>query len=78
MVWPAAYQPPQAVSGSPRVASAANFGSPVSPGGLAPGYVGLRQINARVPDVATITGHVPVVVAAPGGYASNPVTIWVE
>jgi uncharacterized protein (TIGR03437 family) len=46
--------------------------------GLAPGYVGLWQINARVPDVATITGQVPVVVVAPGGYASNSVTIWVE
>jgi uncharacterized protein (TIGR03437 family) len=38
----------------------------------------LWQINARVPDVATITGQVPVVVVAPGGYASNSVTIWVE
>jgi uncharacterized protein (TIGR03437 family) len=46
--------------------------------GLAPGYVGLWQINARVPAVATITGQVPVVVVAPGGYASNAVTIWVE
>jgi uncharacterized protein (TIGR03437 family) len=46
--------------------------------GLAPNYVGLWQINARVPDVATVTGQVPVVVVAPGGYASNAVTIWVE
>jgi uncharacterized protein (TIGR03437 family) len=46
--------------------------------GLAPGYVGLWQINARVPDVAAITGQVPVVIVAPGGCASNAVTIWVE
>jgi len=46
--------------------------------GLAPNYVGLWQINARVPDVATVTGQVPVVVVAPGGHASNAVTIWVE
>jgi uncharacterized protein (TIGR03437 family) len=46
--------------------------------GLAPGYVGLWQINARVPDVASITGLVPVVIVAPEGYASNAVTIWVE
>jgi uncharacterized protein (TIGR03437 family) len=46
--------------------------------GLAPGYIGLWQINARVPDVAAITGQVPVVIVAPGGYASNAVTIWVE
>jgi uncharacterized protein (TIGR03437 family) len=46
--------------------------------GLAPGYVGVWQINARVPDVPTVTGQISVVVVAPGGYASNAVTIWVE
>jgi uncharacterized protein (TIGR03437 family) len=46
--------------------------------GLTPGLVGLWQINARVPDVATITGQIPVVIVAPGGNASNAVTIWVE
>jgi uncharacterized protein (TIGR03437 family) len=46
--------------------------------GLAPGYVGLWQINARVPDVASITGQMPVVIVTSEGYASNAVTIWVE
>jgi uncharacterized protein (TIGR03437 family) len=46
--------------------------------GLAPGYVGVWQINALVPDVATVTGEISVVVVAPGGNASNAVTIWVE
>jgi uncharacterized protein (TIGR03437 family) len=47
--------------------------------GLTPSCVGLWQINARIPDVDTITGGlVPVVVVANGGYASNAVTIWVE
>ena len=46
--------------------------------GLAPGYVGLWQVNVRVPDVASITGLVPVVIVAPEGNASNAVTIWVE
>jgi uncharacterized protein (TIGR03437 family) len=46
--------------------------------GLAPGYVGVWQINALVPDVATVTGQISVVVVAPEGYASNAVTIWVE
>ena len=46
--------------------------------GLGAGYVGLWQINARVPDVASITGQVPVVIVTPEGYASNAVTIWVE
>ena len=46
--------------------------------GLAPGYVGLWQIDARVPDAASIPGLVPVVIVAPWGFASNAVTIWVE
>lgn len=62
---------------APRVFSG-NEEAAVEFSGLAPGYAGLWQINARVPDVATITGQVPVAVVAPGGYASNAVTIWVE
>jgi uncharacterized protein (TIGR03437 family) len=46
--------------------------------GLAPGFAGLWQIDALVPDMPSITGEVPLVVVAPGGYASNAVTIWVE
>jgi len=45
--------------------------------GLAPDYVGLWQVNARIPDVAGITGQVPVVLVAPEGNASNAATIWV-
>ena len=51
---------------------------PVEFSGLAPGFVGLWQINALVPDVPTVTGQVSLVVVAPNGYASNAVTIWVE
>jgi uncharacterized protein (TIGR03437 family) len=46
--------------------------------GLAPGFAGLWQIDALLPDAASITGEAPLVVVAPGGYASNGVTIWVE
>ena len=46
--------------------------------GLAPGYVGLWQVNAAMPDVASITGEVPIVVVAPEGNASNAATIWVQ
>ena len=46
--------------------------------GLAPGYVGLWQINARIPDATSLTGQVPLVVVAFDGNASNAVTLWVE
>lgn len=62
---------------SPRV-FIGNEEATVKFSGLAPGYVALWQVNAQVPDVDTITGQVPVVIVAPGGYASNAVTIWVE
>ena len=45
--------------------------------GLAPGYVGLYQVNAQVP-AGSATGHeVPVVVSI-GGVDSNAVTIAVQ
>jgi uncharacterized protein (TIGR03437 family) len=45
--------------------------------GLAPGLVGLYQINVQVPDGATTGDAVPVVVTV-GGNASNTVTIAVQ
>jgi len=45
---------------------------------MAPGDAGVWLITAQVPDLAPTTGQVPVVVIAPGGYASNAVTIWVQ
>jgi uncharacterized protein (TIGR03437 family) len=50
--------------------------------GLVPGFVGLFQVNARVPDAAPIGQDVPVslTVTAPSGDAqtSNTVTIAIE
>jgi uncharacterized protein (TIGR03437 family) len=46
--------------------------------GLTPGLAGLWQINAHVPDAASIAGQMPVVVLAAGGFASNAVTMWFE
>jgi minor extracellular serine protease Vpr len=49
----------------------------VSFSGLAPGYVGLYQVNARVPAGLTAGLAVPVVISMQGA-ASNTVTIAVE
>jgi len=45
--------------------------------GLAPGYVGLYQVNAQVPAAAPAGSSVPVVVSM-GGIDSNPVMIAVQ
>ena len=48
--------------------------APVQWAGLAPGYVGLYQVNAQVPATAPAGTAVPVVVSI-GGISSNTVTI---
>jgi uncharacterized protein (TIGR03437 family) len=45
--------------------------------GLAPGYVGLYQVNAQVPQGVAAGDGVPVIVSI-GTAASNPVTISVR
>ena len=45
--------------------------------GLAPGFVGLYQVNALVPAGAGAGGAVPVTISM-GGVASNTVTIAVH
>ena len=45
--------------------------------GMAPGYVGLWQINAQIPQTVTPGNAVPLVVTA-GGATSNTVTIAVQ
>ncbi|MBI2815557.1 MAG: hypothetical protein HYX72_01315 [Acidobacteria bacterium] len=45
--------------------------------GMAPGFVGLWQINAEVPQNVTPGPAVPLVITA-GGVSSNTVTIAVE
>jgi uncharacterized protein (TIGR03437 family) len=51
-----------------------NVSANVSFSGLAPGYVGLYQVNALVPASVTAGGAVPVVVSI-GGVSSNTATI---
>ena len=45
--------------------------------GMAPGFVGLWQINAEVPQSVTPGNAVPLVISA-GGVSSNTVTIAVQ
>ena len=45
--------------------------------GMAPGYVGLWQINAQIPQTVTPGNAVPLVIAA-GGVSSNTVTVAVQ
>ncbi|MCX6616678.1 MAG: hypothetical protein NTZ98_11360, partial [Acidobacteria bacterium] len=49
----------------------------VSYSGLAPGFVGLYQVNAQVPANAPSGTAVPVVVNV-GGVASNAVTLAIQ
>ncbi|MFN7992418.1 MAG: hypothetical protein U0Q18_02385 [Bryobacteraceae bacterium] len=51
--------------------------APVSFAGLAPGWVGLYQVNVQVPANAPTGGNVPVVLSV-GGVLSNQVTMAVE
>ena len=45
--------------------------------GLAPGFVGLYQVNARVPATSATGPSVPVVISI-GGVQSNTVTMAVQ
>lgn len=49
----------------------------VSYSGLAPGFVGLYQVNAQVPANSPVGAAVPVVVSV-GGVASNAVTVAIQ
>jgi uncharacterized protein (TIGR03437 family) len=49
----------------------------VSFSGLAPGYVGLYQVNALVPEGSAVGSAVPVTISI-GGVSSNAVTIAVQ
>ena len=44
--------------------------------GMAPGFVGLWQINVRIPDQSYIAGQVPVFVVK-DGIESNQISVWV-
>jgi uncharacterized protein (TIGR03437 family) len=59
------------------VASIGGIRAPVTFSGLAPGFVGLYQVNVQVLDNAPSGDAVPVVVTL-GGASSNTVTIAVQ
>ena len=45
--------------------------------GLAPGFVGLYQVNVQIPDTAPSGAAIPIVLAI-GGFTSNPATIAID
>jgi uncharacterized protein (TIGR03437 family) len=49
----------------------------VSFSGLAPGFVGLYQVNVQIPDSAPSGAAIPIVLAI-GGFNSNPATIAID
>ena len=61
----------------PVTATIGGVNAAVSFAGLAPGFVGLYQVNARVPEAVVPSAAVPVVITQ-DGIASNTVTIAVE
>ena len=78
---PASGAPPSANplpnSISPPAVTIGGVPARVSFSGLAPGFVGLYQINAQAPDNAPTGSAVPVVVSV-SGVSSNTVTIAVQ
>jgi len=45
--------------------------------GLAPGFVGLYQVNVQVPAIAQAGAAIPIILAI-GGFTSNPATIAID
>jgi minor extracellular serine protease Vpr len=48
--------------------------APVAFSGLAPGFVGLYQVNVQIPTTAPVGAAIPIVLVI-GGFTSNPATI---
>ena len=59
------------------LASIGSVSAPVTFSGLAPGFVGLYQVNVQVPDAAPLGNAVPLVLSV-SGVASNAVTIAIQ
>ncbi|MGI8746671.1 MAG: IPT/TIG domain-containing protein [Bryobacteraceae bacterium] len=68
---------PLATTLTPATVTIGGVDAPVSFSGLAPGFVGLYQVNAKVPDAAAGGSAVKVVLTI-GGVASNTATIALE
>jgi len=74
---PAPIAPPLSTTTAMPTVTVGGVQANVTFSGLAPGLVGLYQVNARVPDNAPSGDSVPVVITV-GGAASNTVTVAVQ
>lgn len=68
---------PLAVTTTSPTVTIGGVPAPVLFSGLAPGFVGLYQVNAQVPAIAAAGNAMPVVISI-GGYTSNEATIAVK
>lgn len=68
---------PLAMTTTQPVVAIGNIGAEVAFSGLAPGFVGLYQVNARIPPNVSSSDNVPVAISI-GGVTSNTVTIAVR
>jgi uncharacterized protein (TIGR03437 family) len=73
----AASYPPLYYTDNTATATVGGLDAPVTFFGLAPGYVGLYQVNAQVPAGVTAGPSVPVVVTVAGA-SSAPVTVAIK
>jgi uncharacterized protein (TIGR03437 family) len=74
---PAPSSPPFATTTTTPTVTIGGVPAPVAFAGLAPGFVGLYQVNAQVPAAAPSGTTVPVVISI-GGATSNTVTVAVQ
>ena len=71
---PAIYDPPSLTDTSPLVVSIGGVATPVAFSGLAPGDIGMYQVNVQVPPNSPTGPAVPLTISV-GGKTSNQATI---
>jgi uncharacterized protein (TIGR03437 family) len=74
----AAVASPLSMTQSPPIVKVGGVEATVQFSGLAPGMVGVNQVNVQIPQNAPTGPQVPLEITTPDGSASNPATIAVQ